>query len=555
MRKFSTAIIDSGFSGLLLGAAFFFAVFGSRILDPSYIDWLMEGDSATHFLGWHFFRHEPWTFPLGRIALYGVPDGTSLVYTDSIPIVALILKMFRNSLTEPFQYFGFWILSCYLLQGFWGWRLAAQISEKAPERWIISGFFILSPILLFRIHHESLMGQWMILAALDLCLRSIERMKTRPGTMPYVGGWTLLLFLASMVHLYLLAMTAVLYLSACGSFHLSGDTRGGWKKIRMALPFLPVIPAMIETGCFVIPPGHWSGEEAFAFYSMNLLAPFDPMGYSRFLPSLPLNSSGQYEGFAYFGLGVLALALTSMVVIARENKPFASRIPAKEWRHRAGPLLVAAVLLTLFALSTKIALGNQTLLLSHLPHAVNKMVTIFRASGRFFWAPYYLLLFAVLWFLKDRFAGKSFVYTFLLAGAFLIQMTDLSPFLRRISDTYRTKITYPNPLRSTFWADALREHRTLLYVPQDDLSHYVPFGLLAAPRHVGVNIAYKARFDRRVYDESRKAALEEIESGRLRWDALYVFKNPGFCGKLRTRDVALRFVDGFWVAYRLKPPG
>lgn len=56
---------------LLMGVFAFFMVIGPRALDPQNIAWLESGDPATHYLGWVFFRHSPWSFPLGLNPSYG----------------------------------------------------------------------------------------------------------------------------------------------------------------------------------------------------------------------------------------------------------------------------------------------------------------------------------------------------------------------------------------------------------------------------------------------------------------------------------------------------
>ncbi len=37
------------------------------MLDPREVGWAMHGDWQVHFLGWQFFRHEPWQWPPGAI--------------------------------------------------------------------------------------------------------------------------------------------------------------------------------------------------------------------------------------------------------------------------------------------------------------------------------------------------------------------------------------------------------------------------------------------------------------------------------------------------------
>ena len=63
------------------------------------------------------------------------------------------------------------------------------------------------------------------------------------------------------------------------------------------------------SGLFIVgEPGAYQ-LEGLGDFSMNLLAPLTPSGWSSVLPDLPVESSGQrYEGFLYLGLGVLGLA-------------------------------------------------------------------------------------------------------------------------------------------------------------------------------------------------------------------------------------------------------
>jgi len=97
----------------LLGPLVFFLLFDPRLLDPSYFRWLFWlPDPATQFLGWHFFRLEDWHLPPGAATNYGMEMGSSIVFTDSIPLLALLFKLGRAALPDKFQYFGLWILAC-----------------------------------------------------------------------------------------------------------------------------------------------------------------------------------------------------------------------------------------------------------------------------------------------------------------------------------------------------------------------------------------------------------------------------------------------------------
>ena len=73
--------------------------------------WLHSLETGTHQLGWYFFKNDIWRFPLGSNPNYGDNIGNVIVFSDSIPILALFFKLFKSFITENFQYFSFWIRS------------------------------------------------------------------------------------------------------------------------------------------------------------------------------------------------------------------------------------------------------------------------------------------------------------------------------------------------------------------------------------------------------------------------------------------------------------
>src|SRR5689334_7024108 len=97
---FSAAVLAG-----LFGLAWFFLRFRLSAVDVRHIDWLMRGDWSMNELGWLMFRHVPWQWPLGAIPSLLYPVGTTVALTDSIPLVALLLKPFEGHLPQTFQYF------------------------------------------------------------------------------------------------------------------------------------------------------------------------------------------------------------------------------------------------------------------------------------------------------------------------------------------------------------------------------------------------------------------------------------------------------------------
>jgi hypothetical protein len=132
------------------------------------VTWLCGGDYGTQFLGWHFYRNEPlWQLPFGLVRSYGEQRGSSLVYTDSIPLFAFIFRPFSPALPHYFQYIGLWLLTCFCLQGFFSWKLAQGLTTSLPLKVLICCFFLFAPPFLFRVNNgHSVCAQWMILAGI-----------------------------------------------------------------------------------------------------------------------------------------------------------------------------------------------------------------------------------------------------------------------------------------------------------------------------------------------------------------------------------------------------
>jgi hypothetical protein len=141
---------------IFLGAGAFLLIAGFRPIDPQNIGWLttLNPDQVMHYLGWAFYRFSPWESPLGLISNYGLDIGTSntagttTVYTDSIPLVALILKALSPILPTPFQYFGFWLLLCFSLQSYFGWKLGLLATKNNISALLVGCLFAFSPILI-----------------------------------------------------------------------------------------------------------------------------------------------------------------------------------------------------------------------------------------------------------------------------------------------------------------------------------------------------------------------------------------------------------------------
>ena len=144
-------------------------IFWLYLLGPEYInplnqDWLYNGDLSIYQIGWNFFRDDLWRFPLGLNPNYGIYNGGSIVFSDSIPLFAFIFKLFESFIPDTFQYFSFWVFLCIYLQIFLSYKITFNYTGNFYYSLISSLFFLTSTIFIHRSGiHLSLMGHWLIL--------------------------------------------------------------------------------------------------------------------------------------------------------------------------------------------------------------------------------------------------------------------------------------------------------------------------------------------------------------------------------------------------------
>ena len=91
----------------VIGIFSFVYITGGKILNTSSTEWLFGVDSDTNYIGWQFFRRTPiLQFPIGNSPNLGTGFASSIVYSDSIPLLAIPFKFLNFLLPNDFQYFG-----------------------------------------------------------------------------------------------------------------------------------------------------------------------------------------------------------------------------------------------------------------------------------------------------------------------------------------------------------------------------------------------------------------------------------------------------------------
>jgi hypothetical protein len=521
-------------SPAIVGVVAFWTVVGWRALDPTNLAWLMQvDDSRSQYLSWAFFRHAPWTFPLGLNPRFGLELGSSVLYTDSIPLLALTLKPLSAVLQEPFQYFGIWLLACFILQTFFAWVLTGLVTRHPLVRLLSSALFVFAPPMLFRLAgHWALVGHWTILAALVLVLRPSRHRQT--------VCWTLLTACTALVQPYLLAMVAALWLSAWATdVWLRRRSRSGL-AVELAVVTAAVLVVLWQAGFFAI-AGNRS-KAGFGSFRLNLDSPINAYGWSRVLPALA-GSPDDYEGFAFLGLGMLILAALAVPAL------FAIRARGGlRMRRQWIPLALSVAALTAFAASNRLGFGLHNISLP-LPTYLEGVAGTFRSSGRMFWPAFYVLYFAVI---AVTIRGHSVaVSSGLLAAALLVQIVDTSAGWRRYEPTLHRRGAITSPLVSGFWYEAPAVYSRVRLVPPGNRSeNWSVFAGYAERSNLATDAAYCGRVDQVRGNSLLDRSASMLIDGSFDRDTMYILQNGAAwhvpCVMDSDRD-QLALIDGFWV--------
>lgn len=504
-------------AALLLGLAAFLLVVGPAPLDPTNIAWLADADAATNYLGWAFYRASPWGWPPAANPAYGMDVAGSVMMADANPLMAFLFKFLSPILPTPFQYFGWWLLLCFLLQAGFAHAIARRMTAYPEQRLAITLLVLFAPFFLIRIatpavFHMTLCGQWQLLAAMWLYLS--------PGLPRRTFAWSALLVAAVLTHPYLLALVAAIWLADILRALIGGEAPLPKILAGGAIALVSAAAVAKLSGVFWLEgagrpstPTTMSVEWGFGIYKANLLTAIDPGGWSRFLPDIDTKPE-QIEGFAYLGLGILLLAPAALV---RWNRL------RPQWRFVPKHLPVILVLLgsALFSLSDYLELERH---MFHVPwpSPLVGLGNLFRSTGRFVWPIAYAAMFLVAWGVAH--GWRRSVASLLLVAASAVQIVDTSAGWHAYAATFaRTGSNWPTSLHDPFWKRAAgRYHAIRLAVPRNHVAYYRDVNAWALANGMRSDVIYLARYDRSALDRLTRLRAEQFRRGTLPRDTLWI---------------------------------
>ena len=501
-----------------IGIATFGALTNWRILNPLFVRWLYWGDPSTSYLGWQFFRKTPLLqFPIGASPSYGVGFASSIMYTDSVPFIAIPLKYVSFFLPNEFQYFGIWILVALILQSWFAWKIISHFISHIALALFGVVLFTTSPILIYRMIHEGsghigFIGQFLILWSLHLYFdkgASVQR-------------WLVLVGVSPLICLGLVPMVFVVYTSwLLRRFvqksiplaqRLSSASKGFFGGIALTIGVMWISGALMVRD---------PSDSGFGTYRTSLTSLFDPkvnntFSFSRFFPDLG-NLPGSEEGFAFLGIAVIGLLIVSIPVIIKGKHPLLSR--SNTW------LILATVGMGIFSLSNRVSVLQRELFTYPIPNQIEKFIGPFRSSGRFVWPLIYVLILFGLISLMTLIQNRKNLGSLVLVVLLSIQAIESVGVFNNVRQRF-TESKFTPQLTSPRWDELAKNYDHLIAIPPlNNDPGWFELALLADKWNMSTNTTYLARVDQKSFDAALSIAQNDLERFHFDPKTLYVLTN------------------------------
>lgn len=520
INKFFNKIDKTFFIGCIFGAFVFIFIYGFKVLNFTYDDWLMKGgvDLTQHYIGWRFFRNSNWHFPIGLMDNITYPNKISVIYMDAIPLFAIIFKLLSPILPKTFQYFGLWGIVCFMLQGGIGSLIVKKFSKDSLVCGLASLFFIISPIMIDRTFwHSALAGHWIILLALYVWLnRNYFNTLVKK-----IAIWSILMMIASSVHLYFIPMIVIIMVGYLIQEYLEN------KDVIEVLGifFIPIflgIFILFILGAFV---GNVNIQStSLGYFSTNLNSIVNPQDWSKYLKNLDLASSLQYEGFGYLGLGVIILFFISIYISINNRIEKAKTLYNKGYIISATVIVISAYLL---AVSYIVTWGKNTLFTISYPNFIINLLSIFRSTGRFIWIVCYLIIIFTIINLVINSHKKTNIIILIICS--VIQVSDIHEILLDKNRKFDTIVKYDSNLKSNIWEELVNKgYKNIVMMNNkmiDNRSDLWSISKYAVDNNMSINNCYFARKDLEAINNTILDYIKDLENNIVKDKTIYLFYN------------------------------
>ncbi len=541
-------------TGCALGAACFLWVYGAGILNPLYDAWLFNGDMdlRQHYIGFCHYRMSDWHFPFGLIDTLSYPTSVSVIYTDSIPLVALVFKLFNRVLPQHFQYFGIFGLVSFMLMGGLSSLLifrfidrdpiASLYDDKSHSKFVfvdkyfphvisaaVSVVYIMSFTVLHRMYYHTALGaQWLIILAMYIWVSRDEYGKVKTCII-----YGLMALLCVGIHTYYVPMIGSILFGTSLEQCIRDRSRIKDEIVNIICFCVFGLLTLYAFG------GFYGVSEAYGWgigsFTANLNTFINPLYGSIILKPFKLFYDFQYEGYSYLGIGVLLCAVVALVYRIGDMK----REGFKNYLKSHLKFTVALVVLIVdaaFAILPTIAFNDFRILGINYPGVLNKIFGIFRSNGRFIWVPEYLIftgaitgtfiMFSGEFGKKEK--GRSIVLKIMLL-AVVLQVLDTDRVVADKQAYFKEEQEYDNLWSQvTFPVDDPKYKEFVFMYNDNDIIMDTAFYAYLNGKILN-NYYYARNMDDEI-NRNIEGWIGQLNEGIVRDDVIYIFKKDDLYG-------------------------
>ncbi len=524
MKKHSRELLSDTVMLFFFGAAFgifvFIITYGTAILNIGNDTWILNSpdiDIKQHYIGFLHYLNAPWSFPLGCMDSLSYPYKMSVVWTDSIPGVCILVKLLKWAFPATPQLFGWFGLVTFALNGGTAALLLFRVTKNRTLSLFSSLFFILSFSVIQRMYyHTSLSAHFIILSAFLWFFYDEKRSFGKR-----MAGYVLFSFLCVSIHSYFLPIVGIILIFDTLKEYIR-DKRTVKDPVYLFLPlFLFGAGALFFLyvyGAFSMSVNH----EGFAVggFNSNLNTFWNSLG-DGLIPGLKNKYGTQYEGFGYLGLGMLVLSFTALVILI---KKFVDKFSKKELRiyfriHYM--IFLTACMFVVFVVMAVIPeadLNEYTLIPDIFPIRIKRLLGVFRSNGRFIWGAVYITMLSSVYILQKTFGKKLLCAVVVLA--LILQTADISPNLMKKRDFYMGEYEYSDLIKKIGFKKDDYDHIIMTF---ENNEIQMNFGYYAAIDKKTLNRFYFARDINDAINEELEAYRTEAVSGHPDKRSVYIF--------------------------------
>lgn len=516
--------------GLLAGILVYSMGAYVSFINPTYIDWLYAGfDSKTGHIGWQFFAKDSWHFPvLGSNKRYGDEFGSSIVYSDSIPIVAIFMKAIFGNEGAKLQYIGLLLILQFIIHGAIAGLIARIFTKNALLIFAFSFFCTLSPVVFNRaIENTALSMHWLLIWAIYLYFTNSRCLGV---------AWNVLTVISLGINFYIFAMVQLIRLA---SFFSQAKNIVNFRLY----PILKVLFSAFLIYLFALVYGYFEvssnflGQLSYGRGSANLMSlfhPFESAWSTIFTPHAWINN--QYQGFAYLGSGLMiASALAAIYLILNPGENIYAIM--RHW-----PIIFICVVVFIVSLGNDIYFFDERIFswttkefseFHGWRRALINLLSYTRDSGRLLWILWYLIAISALSILV-RWRIDTNIKIALFWSLLFVQVADFhsaiplknswTGVLRAFdAETYKVSESQYDKRVASSLIGVPKNFHTIISIPGGNLvKNWDYLALLALKNDASVNVGYWARWGSEKQDQVNNDLQKRLQEGALEKNVLYV---------------------------------